>query len=286
MKLSKMNKNTLALLLIPLIVIAACFVCERSNKTQKEHHEATIRGEESSHKSKTTNDSLILLAEFEFTLLDPTPGELYNAKFAILELTGTIIEPGEIFSQNEKLGPYTQGRGYEKGPMFFGTQIRDVEGGGVCKVATLIYNIANLANLEIIERHNHSMPVDYVPLGQDATVAYGYKDIRFRNNTDGNLLILAKSTDKVFTIAIYGETLPPEITWEHVELQRTPFQTIYRNEYSVETGKEVLLNKGMDGCLVESRLIMKFDDGHIEERPVGRSYYNPMPEVILKGVGG
>ena len=37
------------------------------------------------------------------------------------------------------------------------------------------YNVAVLSNLKIIERHNHSMPVPYVPYGQDATVAYGSK---------------------------------------------------------------------------------------------------------------
>jgi len=41
--------------------------------------------------------------------------------------------------------------------------------------------------LEILERHAHSIDAygssRYVPLGRDATVAYGYKDLQFRNAT-------------------------------------------------------------------------------------------------------
>ena len=42
--------------------------------------------------------------------------------------------------------------------------------------------MSSASNLEIIERHNHSMPVAYVPYGQDATVAYGIKDFKFKQH--------------------------------------------------------------------------------------------------------
>ena len=46
------------------------------------------------------------------------------------------------------------------------------------------------ANLEILERHNHSADIyteetRFTPLGSDATVAYGYKDLKIRNTLDG-----------------------------------------------------------------------------------------------------
>lgn len=235
--------------------------------------------------AKIANDTPHLLAKFEFTLDDPMPGELFNAKYAASQLAGTAVKPGEIFSQNNKLGPYTEAKGYQKGPMFFGTQISDAVGGGVCKVASLIYNIANLANLQIIERHNHSMPVNYVPPGQDATVAYGYKDMRFKNNTNENLLIWAGAVEETFMIAIYGKTPLPKVTWEHQLLQETPFQTAYKNDANLPSGTEKIINKGMNGCLVETRLIIEYQDGRLEKRAMGRSWYNPMPELVLRGIG-
>ena len=53
-------------------------------------------------------------------------------------------------------------------------------GGGACKIATSLYNLVVLTNQEVIERHNHSMPINYVPYGQDATVAYGVKDLNLK----------------------------------------------------------------------------------------------------------
>lgn len=90
-----------------------------------------------------------------------------------------ILAPGDVFSFNKVTGPRTFERGYSMAPVVGGIGI----GGGVCQVATTIYNTALLANLEIIERHPHSIRVGYVPPGKDATVT-NYVDFKFRNSTD------------------------------------------------------------------------------------------------------
>ena len=61
--------------------------------------------------------------------------------------------------------------------------------GGICQVSSTLYNAALLANLPIVERHNHSVAVDYVPVGTDATVTYGEADLRFKNDTDSPIII-------------------------------------------------------------------------------------------------
>ena len=43
-------------------------------------------------------------------------------------------------------------------------------------------------NLEIVERHHHSMDVGYVPKGRDATVSFGGLDFRFQNNMNPLLI--------------------------------------------------------------------------------------------------
>lgn len=242
-------------------------------------------GDASFEAAKTDYETPLLLAKFEFTLIDPLPGELHNVKLAISELKGAVLQPGEIFSQNTLLGPYTKEKGYQKGLMFFGTQIREATGGGVCKVATLLYNIACLVNLQIIERHNHSMPVLYVPFGQDATVAYGHKDLRFKNNTDETLLIWADVVGETPLIAIYGKTAPPKVSWEHYLSQESLFQKIYLEDSNLPRGTEKLFNQGINGCVVESKLVIEHHDGSSTEKPMGKSRYNPMPEIILRGTG-
>src|SRR5699024_5254440 len=115
--------------------------------------------------------------------------EEYNVRFASKKTKGLVIKPGEIFSQNMSIGPYTKLKGYKEGASYIGGDIIMSEGGGVCKMATTLYNLAVLSNLEIIERHNHSMAVNYVPNGQDVTVAYGVKDFRYKNTTKASILI-------------------------------------------------------------------------------------------------
>lgn len=99
----------------------------------------------------------------------------------------TLLKPSSIFSQKSSYWTLYRRRGYKTGSSYAGENIVMTEGGGVCKIATTLYNLAVLSDLEIIERHYHAMPINYVPYGQDATVAYGVKDFRFKNTLCGNI---------------------------------------------------------------------------------------------------
>lgn len=106
-------------------------------------------------------------------------GRTDNLYMAAKYMNGIILAPGDVFSFNKATGPRTFERGYSMAPVVGGMGI----GGGVCQVATTIYNAARLAKLEIVERHPHSIQVGYVPPGRDATVT-NYVDLKFRNSTD------------------------------------------------------------------------------------------------------
>ena len=115
--------------------------------------------------------NLFLLAAYHTVLKDPLPGEEENVHLAAKMLAGITLEPGQVFSQNSRIGPYNEARGFKRGPTYIGSQLTTTIGGGVCKIASTLYNVAILSDLGIIERHAHGMPVPYVPHGQDATVA-------------------------------------------------------------------------------------------------------------------
>lgn len=111
-------------------------------------------------------------------------GRTDNLYVSAKYMNGTILAPGDVFSFNNVTGPRTFERGYSMAPVVGGMGI----GGGVCQVATTIYNAALQAKLEIVERHPHSIRVGYVPPGKDATVT-NYIDFKFRNSTDRFLQI-------------------------------------------------------------------------------------------------
>jgi vancomycin resistance protein YoaR len=194
------------------------------------------------------NNTKILLGGYKTVLKDPLPGEEYNVHLAADMLAGRVVRNGEIFSQNAAIGPYTKEKGFREGPTYIGTLITTTIGGGVCKVASTLYNTAVLSDMKIVERHNHTMPVPYVPYGQDATVSYGNKDIRFRNDSGSDIMIWAKGIDNVLYMAFYGSKPAPAVQWSHQVLQTTKAPFMYRINPQMSANERKLLVEGMDGA--------------------------------------
>jgi vancomycin resistance protein YoaR len=119
-------------------------------------------------------------------------------------LDGTILKPGEVFSFNETIGPRTAERGFVEGHMILGGLLVPSIGGGVCQVATTIFNAAFETGLPIKERHNHSFYISHYPTGRDATVSWGGPDLVFRNDLKHAILIKASGNSVTFTVSFYG----------------------------------------------------------------------------------
>lgn len=228
-------------------------------------------------------ESPVLLGAYRTVLKDPLPGEEYNVHLAAEMLAGKMIQPGQVFSQNGTAGPYITERGFRKGPTYIGSQLTTTIGGGVCKIASTLYNVTILSNLPVVERHAHSMPVPYVPYGQDATVAYGARDFKFMNNTDAPVMIWAQGIDNVLYMAFYGKYPPPVIEWHHETLEMRKAEKIYKINRDLPKGSEKLALEGMDGATVKSWITIKRQDGSVETKNLGISYYRPMAHVIERG---
>lgn len=225
------------------------------------------------------NGVKILMAAYRTVLKDPLPGEEYNVHLAAGRLAGLVIKPGQVFSQNGAIGPYTTERGFQKGPTYIGTKLTTTIGGGVCKIASTLYNVTALCNLEIVERHAHSMPVPYVPYGQDATVAYGSRDFSFRNNTTSPIMIWAEGVDNILYIAFYGNEPAPVVEWKHevLEVRKAPVNVNINQ--ALKPGEEKVVLEGMDGAVVKSWLYIKGNDW-TKTRYMGVSDYRPMPSIV------
>lgn len=128
-----------------------------------------------------------------------------NIILAAEAVNNTVIWPDEVFSFNETVGPRTPERGYEPAPVILMGANNYDYGGGVCQVSSTVYNAALAAKLQIVERHPHSKPVHYVPIGRDATVAYGGFDLRIRNQTDSPIIIKSQVSQGRVWVSILGE---------------------------------------------------------------------------------
>lgn len=118
--------------------------------------------------------------------LFPNEAKLRNLQIAIDAINSVDIYPNEIFSFWKVVGAPSVSRGFVKSRSLVAGKIEASIGGGLCQLSGMIYYLSLMAGLKVVERHNHSIDIytdatRYTPLGSDATVAYGYKDLRIEN---------------------------------------------------------------------------------------------------------
>ncbi len=146
-----------------------------------------------------------VIGTFSTSYAGAAGGREQNIKAGAEKLHGTVVLPGEIFSVANVLMPFTEENGYAEGGTYIGGQLSESIGGGVCQLSSTLYNALLHTKLEITERYPHSMPVGYVPLGQDAAIAGDYKDLKFKNTTKAPVLVLCEATGTEVKVAVYGE---------------------------------------------------------------------------------
>ena len=185
-----------------------------------------------------------------------------NIELALKKIHGYSVDSGKVFSFNKALGPRSAGRGYLPAPVLFQDKKSIQIGGGICQVSSTLYNAALLADFEVIERSRHSSPITYLPLGLDATVAYGYRDLKFKNIHPFPVYIMTSISEDIMTISITGkEKLPYDV---ELITRVTEIEAPFPGESS-ETGKEVL------------RYRIKSREGVVMEKEyLGRDYYHPI----------
>lgn len=225
----------------------------------------------------------VRMAAFQTTLPDPLPGEEYNVGLAAEMLKGTVVQREGIFSMNQTLGPRTRERGFREGPAYAGGRVIRVIGGGICKISTTLYNVAVLANLEIMERRPHGMLVPYVPPGQDATVSYGTTDFKFRNTSGQPIMIWAEKRNTTLYMVFYGRAPAPRVIWHHRVLSRREMPVIRRYNSRLPAGEEKIVQPGAEGMKIKNWVMISRANGKTERKELGIDHYQPMPQIIESG---
>ncbi len=128
----------------------------------------------------------IVTIEQAIRLNELAENKAHNIGLAINKLDHISIGPGKLFSFWQLVGNPSKKNSYKKSRSIIAGEMEATIGGGLCQLSGLIYFLALRAGLTITERHPHSLDIyteaeRFTPLGSDATVAYGYKDLRFIN---------------------------------------------------------------------------------------------------------
>ena len=138
-----------------------------------------------------------------------TANRCANIARAASLINGTVVAPGEVFSFNDTVGHRTKENGFYTAKEYVDGQSVDGIGGGTCQVSSTLYSAVLYADMNIVERLNHMMTVGYIPLGQDATVADGGVDFKFRNSSDYPVKVSAYTSGATITVSIIGTAWEP-----------------------------------------------------------------------------
>ena len=212
---------------------------------------------------------------------------LNNIKLAMSFIDGCCVGPGETFSFNSTVGRRTTERGFRKAGAYSSGEVTEQVGGGICQVSTTLFNAVAKADLEIVERHNHSLTVGYVDKGKDATVNWGSQDFRFRNNTGDNIYVCCSLTgDKRVRFGIFGRLLPngETITIEAVTTRTLEYETEYLPTPLLGPGQTSVMQAGRVGYEAEAyKLRWDADGNQISRELLCKSRYPARNQIIQYG---
>lgn len=206
-------------------------------------------------------------------------------------INGTTLYPGEEFSVLDTITPFTEANGYYPAGSYLNGVVVESIGGGICQVSTTLYNAVLLAELDVTERHNHSMIVTYVDPSADAAIAEsGGKNFKFVNSTDYPIYIEGVTTsDKHITFTIYGvETRPGNrtVSFESEVLSTTPAS---EDQYVTDSSNGlgyVGTQSAHIGYKAQLKKIVKENGTVVSEEVVNSSNYKMVPRIISVGTAG
>ena len=225
-----------------------------------------------------------LLSEYVTDYSSSGANRATNVALATEKINGTVLMPGEVFSFNDTVGRRTPEAGFKQATVYVNGGVGVDYGGGICQVSSTLYNAVLLANLEIVFRTNHEFEVDYVPIGQDATVSWGYPDFQFKNNRDYPIKIVASPANRDVYMAIYGLATPddPEVIIDSYRVSSIPYSTTYTTDRSLAKGTSKIVQYGSSGCESITYKILKKNGEVISKEEVSYDYYEPHNEVIAR----
>ena len=207
-----------------------------------------------------------------------------NIHVAADALNNSICKAGETWSFLALAGEATPEKGYQGAGAIIGGEYSDAIGGGICQVATTVFNVVYEAGYPIERRNNHSLYIASYPEGRDAAIAYPDIDLVWRNDTESDVLLRMSYTNSSVSATLYGVDPGYEVTtvygeWEEGE----PYRTVVRKDPDYPLGTEFIESSGANGRSITVVRTVKDRNGNIIQEKEFHSNYQPKNEVKVQG---
>lgn len=227
------------------------------------------------------------LGDFETDYSSSVKNRKENIRLAASKFNNMKLNPGDEISFNDVVGEISEKTGFKSATVIVGGEYESGIGGGICQVSTTLYNSLILSDLEITERHNHSRPIHYVDLGTDAAVARGYKDLKFKNNTNNPILILSEANGEKLNFKVLGNgsdrDYEVKIIPQLLGTVSPGVDTIYSD--ALPEGESTVRESGARGYSYKTYKEIIKNGEVVEKKEISKSYYVPKDKVVVVGTG-
>ncbi len=213
------------------------------------------------------------ISVFTTSLEGRTKDQIDNLQLASNKIDGVVINPGEIFSFNDIVGPRLARWGYKGAPTIYQRRLINTPGGGLCQMVSTLYNAALLAGMDIIERTPHLWVVDSVGPGRDATILYDKIDLKFRNNYDFPVKVRSSIESKQLVIRFLAPQKLKDKIYIKVDVLQVYPPPRYPS-YNEVTGK------GKYGYKVRVYRIFKRNGKIVKKELISVDRYEPVPGKV------
>ena len=232
---------------------------------------------------------LTVIGEYttEFSNYEGTENRNHNIRTVADILNDTIIEAnGGEWSYNDHSGDTTKDPPFASAGSIIGGEHVDSIGGGICQVATTVFNAVFEAGMPVSERHNHTEHMHSYPDGRDAAVSYGELDLRWVNDTPSDIILKMSYTDHSVTARLYSVYTGRTVTSEQGEwIMGETYTTKFEESDWLSAGQYYTDTVGEDGSSITVTRKVTDASGEVLIDESYTSVYQPKKEVIIVGPG-
>lgn len=237
-----------------------------------------------------------IMKERSISFAGSSPERAHNIGLALSRINGTVVAPGELYSFNISTGPTTIANGYTWGFAFTKDKtgqnvVVPSEAGGICQVATSVFQPIYLLGYTIEERNYHMFNLQSYAvngyLGLDATVFPPYSDMKFRNDTGQYLLISSGTKGAATYVGIVGTKPNWTVSIGKEKISNVippPSGTITSYSDKFAKGRTITLEHPTNGFTSEVTRTVTYPDGTVRTLTF-KSVYKPTQTQVLIGTG-
>lgn len=223
-----------------------------------------------------------VVSEFVTDYKEDDRNRTHNIQLAAAKIDNVLLMPGELFSFNELVGPRDAAHGYKESLIIVNQEFVKGYGGGVCQLVSTLYNAVLRGDFTVVKRFAHSLPVSYVPLGMDATVAYGSLDFQFTNQYEFPVLVHTNVENGKLSVAIYGDVYGVSRQYKlySKEIETYPIEEEMVIDETLMPGTKKILQQGTQGKKVETYRQIWQENKMIREEKISADTYKGKKTII------